>query len=322
VKLRDRVLERLAEMVTGDNPLFPYRSSRFITGFFKRCGFDFVHDGSTRRLWTKDRLIELNLGTSHAGDLPSDDLVRIISELFDQDDFGDYRKEREPALEALNRLLAREGLAAYFDLSGRCYMRNTGTGINSSTLPQQPRPLSREEIVKRQNLTDFLDSASEDEFTERLLVPLFQRLGFHRVSAAGHKEKTLEFGKDLWMKYQLPTGHWIYFCAQAKREKIDASGAGGTKNVSTVLTQAKMAIDHPIFDPDTNRKVLLDHIFIISASEITRAARTWLIENLDAGQRRYIIFMDRDEFLSLSARILLDLQIEDSSGVDSDEFPF
>jgi hypothetical protein len=138
MKFRDRVLERLAEMVTGDNPLFPYRSSRFITGFFKRCGFDFVHDGWTRRLWTKDRLIELNLGTSHAHDLPSDDLVRIISELFDQDDFE----------EALNRLLAREGLAAYFDLSGRCYVRNTGTGINSSTLPQQPGPLSREEIAK------------------------------------------------------------------------------------------------------------------------------------------------------------------------------
>jgi hypothetical protein len=111
-------------------------------------------------------------------------------------------------------------------------------------------------------------------------------------------------------------------CAQVKREKIDASGPGGTKNVSTVLTQAKMAIDHPIFDPDTNRKVLLDHIFIISAGEITRAARTWLIENLDAAQRRYIIFMDRDEFLSLSARILLDLRIEDSSGIDSDDAPF
>jgi hypothetical protein len=51
----------------------------------------------------------------------------------------------------------------------------------------------------------FLDSASEDEFTERVLVTLFQRLGFYRVSAAGHTEKMREFGKDLWMKFQLPT---------------------------------------------------------------------------------------------------------------------
>jgi len=41
-----------------------------------------------------------------------------------------------------------------------------------------------------------------------------------------------------------------------------------------------MAIDHPIFDPEANRKVLLDHIFLISAGEITRAARTWLVEQL------------------------------------------
>ena len=119
-------------------------------------------------------------------------------------------------------------------------------------------------------------TASEDEFTERVLVPLFQRLGFHRVSAAGHTEKTLEYGKDLWMKYHLPTGHWIYFCAQVKKDKIDSTGSSGGKNVSTVLTQARMAIDHPIFDPETNRKVLIDHIFIISAGQITRAAREWL----------------------------------------------
>ena len=49
-------------------------------------------------------------------------------------------------------------------------------------------------------------------------------------------------------------------------------------------------------------------MFVIAAGEITRAARAWLVEHLDAGQRRHIIFMDRDEFLNQSARILLDLQ--------------
>ena len=163
--------------------------------------------------------------------------------------------------------------------------------------PQQTCPLSHEEIVQRQKLANFLDTASEDDFTEKAIVPLFQRLGFPRVSPSGHTEKTLEFGKDLWMKYQLPTSHWIYFCAQVKKDKIDASGTGGNSNVATVLTQARMAIDHPIFDPEANRKVLLDHLFLISAGEITQAARMWLVEQLDAGQRRHIIFMDRDEFL-------------------------
>jgi hypothetical protein len=134
----------------------------------------------------------------------------------------------------------------------------------------------------------------------------------------------LEFGKDLWMKYQLPTSHWLYFCVQVKRDKIDSTGSSGGKNVGTILNQARMAIDHPIFDPEANRKVLIDHIYIISANEITRAARTWIIENLDAGQRRHIIFMDRKELLDQAARILLDLQLEDVKkfALSDDEIPF
>ena len=33
MKLSDRVLKRLAEMVVGDHELFPYRSSYYITRF-------------------------------------------------------------------------------------------------------------------------------------------------------------------------------------------------------------------------------------------------------------------------------------------------
>ena len=228
----------------------------------------------------------------------------------------------ELAIASFNKLVQRHGLVAYPDESARHYLRSTGTGISSASFSQQTRPLSQDEIAQRKKLAAFLDSASEDEFTEKVLVPLFQRLGFRRVSVSGHTEKALEFGKDLWMKYQLPTSHWIYFCAQVKRDKIDASGAGGNNNVATVLNQARMAIDHPVFDPDVNRKVLLDHLFLISAGEITRGARTWLVEQLDAGQRRHIIFMDRDEFLDQSARILLDLQLEDPPTASDEDTPF
>jgi hypothetical protein len=336
MKLSVRILEELAKMVVGDAKHFPYRSSSYITRFFARCGLPFVHDGTTRPRWAHERLAELNLGAAQSADLPSDDLCRVISELFDQDDFERYNDRRanqgdakpeyfadvQLALTSFNKLVQRAGLIAYLDESGRCYLRSTGTGMSSASFSQQTRPLSQEEIVQRQKLADFLDRASEDEFTEKVLVPLFQRLGFHRVSPSGHTEKALEFGKDLWMKYQLPTSHWIYFCAQIKKEKIDSSGAGGSKNVATVLAQARMAIDHPIFDPEANRKVLLDHVFLISAGEITRAARTWLVEQLDQGQRRHIIFMDRDEFLDQSARILLDIRLDSPLAITDEDIPF
>jgi hypothetical protein len=340
LKFSERTLEGLAKMVVGDARHFPYRSSSKITKFFKRCGFPFVHDGSTRPRWAQERLAELNLGTAQSVDLPSDDLCRVIIELFDADDFEDHNEAAfrqhhpkaapaeyiasvEGALEALNKLIARYGLVAYLDESNRCHMRSTGNGVTTATLSQQTRPLSHEEIEQRQKLAEFLDTASEDDFIERVLVPLFQRLGFHRVSPTGHKDKSLEFGKDLWMKYQLPTSHWLYFCAQVKKDKIDSNNASGAKNVSNVLAQARMAIDHPIFDPEANRKVLLDHLFLISAGEITKAARTWLIEQLDAGQRRHIIFMDRDELLNQSARILIDLRIDESPAIITDaDIPF
>lgn len=281
MKLSERVLEELAKMVVGDTEHFPYRSSSYISRFFARCGLPFVHDGNTRPWWAQQRLAELNLGAAQSADLPSDDLCRVISELFDQDDFEWYneRQKHGPApiksadvqlaLASFNKLVQRAGLIAYPDKSGRCYLRSTGTGVSSASFSQQTRPLSQEEIIQRQKLADFLDTASEDEFCEKLLVPLFQRLGFRRVSPSGHTGKTLEFGKDLWMKYQLPTSHFIYLCAQIKRDKIDASGSGGNNNVANVLNQARMAIDHPIFDPEANRKVLLDHMFMISAGEIT-----------------------------------------------------
>jgi hypothetical protein len=113
----------------------------------------------------------------------------------------------------------------------------------------------------------------------------------------------------------------LYFCAQVKRDKIDASSAPGGKGcVSTVLKQAQMAIDHPIFDPDENRKVLLDHLFIISVANITKAAKDWLGTNLDTSQRRHIIFMDRDEFLDHAARILKGLEVADDEAQSEPPF--
>jgi hypothetical protein len=62
---------------------------------------------------------------------------------------------------------------------------------------------------------------------------------------------------------------------------------------------------------------------VIAGGEITRAARTWIVERLDTSQRRHIIFMDRNEFLDQSARILLDLQLEEQPlSFGDDNVPF
>ena len=85
-------------------------------------------------------------------------------------------------------------------------------------------------MVRREFLATFLDKASEDELIEDVLLPLFRQLGFHRVTAAGHKDKALEYGKDTWMRYTLPTRMYLYFGLQAKRDKLDAAGMSKSGN--------------------------------------------------------------------------------------------
>lgn len=71
------------------------------------------------------------------------------------------------------------------------------------------------------------------------------------------------------MKFQLPTNHYLYFSAQVKKGKLDSAAKSRNTNISEVLNQIRMVLGHPILDPEINKSVLIDHVFIISAGEIT-----------------------------------------------------
>jgi hypothetical protein len=309
MKLSLRTISDLAELICGGNGSmggfhwknFPYRSGSQLTQFFISCNLHYEHDGSTRKSWVEKVLSELNQGLVTSQSLPPESIIIVIQELMDIVDYHKNNLSREDALQDLNNILIRDNIEAYFDTSGKCYIRNIETSITSSVYKIQSRPFSPIEIHKRNEISDFLDRASEDEFIEEFLVPLFRHLGFLRVTPTGHHDKSLEYGKDLWMKYQLPTGHFIYFAAQVKKEKIDAAGKNLNNNISGILAQVRMALDHPIFDPETNRNILIDHIYIISANVITKQAKNLLNHHLDSAARRHIIFMDREELLDLGA---------------------
>lgn len=176
-------------------------------------------------------------------------------------------------------------------------------------------------------MISYLDKATEDEIIEEVLLPLFRQLGFHRVTAAGHKDKALEYGKDLWMKFTLPTQHVLYFGIQAKKGKLDASGSSiaGNANVAEIHNQVLMMLGHEIFDPEIGKRVLVDHAFIIAGGEITKNARNWLGNKLDATKRSQVMFMDRDDILNLSIVTNLPLPIgalPETQPPKDDEIPF
>jgi hypothetical protein len=86
-----------------------------------------------------------------------------------------------------------------------------------------------------------------------------------------------------------------------KKGKLDSAGKSKpcNENITEALNQIRMALKDPILDPEVNRKVLIDHVYLVASGEITKAARKLLIEQLGNEQRRQVIFMDRSELLDL-----------------------
>jgi len=149
--------------------------------------------------------------------------ARVIRRLMDQADALNEGPDRPIALERLNSALAREGYEAFYAEDRQCYLRHVPTNTIAMPSPNPHRPFTKAETERRERLLAYLETASEDQLIEEVLLPLFRQLGYHRITAAGHKDKALEYGKDVWMKYTLPTQHVLYFGLQAKKGKLDSS---------------------------------------------------------------------------------------------------
>lgn len=312
MKFKRRNSEALAELICGnlgsDNPgpgeeppYFPYRSSMYITEFFQELDTNWAHDGSTRHRWVAD-VLDSMLSEPHDGPThPPEIFCRLVDHLMSPREAMNEGVDRPNALRQLNEVLAREGFEAFYGEDRHTYLRHVGTSTVTVLQAKPHRPLTAVEVTRRNDLAAYLDRCSEDELIEEVLLPLFRQLGFHRITAAGHKDKALEYGKDVWMRYTLPTQHLLYFGIQAKKGKIDASGVtkAGNANVAEIHNQALMMLAHEIFDPETNKRVLVDHAFIVAGGEITKAARNWIGNALDAAKRSQIMFIDRSDILNL-----------------------
>ena len=297
MKWKPRNLRELARMVVGDAEHFHYRSSKYITEFFEDCDLEYLHRGETRPAWTAERLEEV-LAMPHASaSVMPDALVRIIRRLLDRGEVVNDNRDRSNALAALNVVLSREGWQVFYDEHGIAQLKHIATNTVAQ-MADPHRPFTPSEMKRRDQLLGFLGRCSEDELIGEVLLPLFRQLGFHRITVAGHKDKALEYGKDVWMKYTLPTLHVLYFGIQAKKGKLDAAGVS-TSNVAEIHNQVAMMLGHEIFDPELNRRVLVDHAFIVAGGEITKQARNWVGNKLDASRRSQVMFMDRDDILNL-----------------------
>jgi hypothetical protein len=305
VQFKRKTLRELADMICGnfaaEDTLFPYRSSMYLTEFFQDIDTPYGHDGSTRNWWVAETLEKILQEPQPAPNTPPETFARVIRRLMDQDEATNEGSDRHDALALLNETLKREGFEAFYAEDQECYLRHVATNTVAMPMANPHRPFTQAEVKRREQLAEYLDNCSEDELIEEVLLPLFRQLGYQRITAAGHKDKALEYGKDVWMKYMLPTQHMLYFGIQVKKGKLDASGVSkqGNTNMAEIYNQVLMMLGHEIFDPEIGKRVLVDHAYIVAGGEITKQAKNWLAHNLDASQRRSIIFMDREDILNL-----------------------
>jgi hypothetical protein len=305
MQFKERTIMALADMICGnfkaEESFFVYRSSSLLTRFFQDCDTEYAHDGSTRNYWVADTLRKILAEPHPNAQTPPTTFSRVMTVLMDPADALHEGTHRPGALALLNTALAREGFEAFYAEDKQCYLRHVATKTVVSSASDPHRPFSASELERRGQLLAYLQAVCEDDLIQEVLLPLFRQLGFHRITTAGHKDKALEYGKDVWMKFTLPTQHVLYFGIQAKNGKIDASGVTkqGNANVAEIHNQVIMMLGHEIFDPEIGKRVLVDHAFIVSAGEITKAARNWLGNKLDASKRSQLLFMDRDDILNL-----------------------
>jgi len=112
MKMDISILDKLAEMICGDSPYdsFPYRSSSYLTRFFRGVDLDYVHDGSTRRWWVSNVLEELNKEENSDPDLPSPKLIKVIEYLLNPIHFKNSTGDCESAIKEVNEILQIKNL--------------------------------------------------------------------------------------------------------------------------------------------------------------------------------------------------------------------
>src|SRR5262245_7678977 len=131
MKWKERTVDQIADMICGNFPsdqsLFPYRSSSYITRFFRDADTDYVHDGSTRSRWVADTLARILEEPHPNAQTPPDTFCRVIRTLLDPEEATNEGPEREGALKMLNEALKREGFEAFYGPDNQCYLRHLGT---------------------------------------------------------------------------------------------------------------------------------------------------------------------------------------------------
>jgi len=288
LKFKPRNSEALAALICGnvgsahpgpgEEPAHcPYRSSSYITAFFQELDTEWVHDGSTRHHWVAD-VLDSMLAEPHDGPThPPEIICRVVDQLMSPGDALNEGADRPNALRQLNEVLAREGFEAFYGEDKHCYLRHIGTNTVTVLQANPHRPFTEAETRRRRDLASFLDRCSEDRADRGSAPATLSPTGLspHHLrrpqgQGAGIRQRRLDALH--------PANPALPLLRDPGQEGQDRRRGGGTKsgqaNVAELHNQALMMLAHEIFDPETNKRVLVDHAFIVAGGESPRPRAT------------------------------------------------
>ena len=105
--------------------------------------------------------------------------------------------------------------------------------------------------------------------------------------------------------------------------QIDAAAKTKNENIAQIHNQITMMLGHELFDPDINKKILVDHAFIVAGGEINEAGKNtgWVNALMHLREDRYIHGPIRN-FASVLSFINVLMPDEETRDLISDELPF
>ncbi|HLU09866.1 MAG TPA: hypothetical protein VK003_09385, partial [Oceanobacillus sp.] len=127
---------------------------------------------------------------------------------------------------------------------------------------------------------DILNSLSEQQFREEVLIPLLKRMGFENVRLHHGPE---EYGKDITYRQPSPLGA-TYYAVVAKVGDIMGRSSGKPTNLlMTIKEQVQQAFSMPITDVtnDQGNKVAVNQVVVWTTGRISGNAESQIADGLD-----------------------------------------
>lgn len=137
----------------------------------------------------------------------------------------------------------------------------------------------------------------ENEFTIKILVPLFRKLGFVNVK---YNHGNREFGKDITFARRTEFDEYEYYGVQVKYGDVSGGVHG---DINELIVQAKDAFSMPFYDVYSRNKVRVAKVIIAISGKFTMNAVEKIIEGIqDYPLKNNLIFLDKEKIENLMSK--------------------